>query len=118
MLISLLFPSILLKKEGFSDNVNEIIHTYSSIERVYLYINGYNPDYYYKWDVVDKVFVAILYMITFFISAMAAYLSFNCTWKGAVKNAFYRLIFALIAFLLGPFYLLWYFLINYLGNLC
>ena len=36
----------------------------------------------------------------------------------AVKNFFYRLIFATMAFLLGPLYLLWYFFVNYIGNLC
>ena len=118
MLISLLIPNILLKLEGFEDNENEIIHTYTSMERVYLYIMGYNPDFYYKWDVIDKILVAIIYMITFFISATAAYLSFKCTWKGAIKNFFYRLIFATMAFLLGPLYLLWYFFVNYIGNLC
>ena len=118
MLISLLIPYILLKLEGFADNENEVIHTYTSMERVYLYIMGYNPDFYYKCDVVDKIFVAIIYLITFFISATAAYLSFKCTWKGVIKNFFYRLMFAIVAFLLGPIYLLWYFFINYIGNLC
>ena len=59
MLISLLIPKILLKNEKFVDNENEITHTYTSMERVYLYIMGYNPDFYYKWDLVDKIFVAI-----------------------------------------------------------
>ena len=72
MLISLLIPNILLKLEGFEDNENEIIHTYTSMERVYLYIMGYNPDFYYKWDVIDNILVAIIYMITFIISETAA----------------------------------------------
>jgi hypothetical protein len=118
MLISLLIPKILLRKEKFVDNENEIIHTYTSMERVYLYIMGYNPDFYYKWDIVDKIIVAILYLITFFISISAAYLSFKCTWKGAMRNFFYRFIFAVFAFLLGPLYLIWYFFVNYIGNLC
>lgn len=118
MLISLLIPKILLKNEKFVDNENEITYTYTSMERIYLYIMGYNPDFYYKWDLVDKIFVAILYLITFLISISAAYLSFKCTWKGAIRNFFYRLIFAVFAFLLGPLYLIWYFFINYIGNLC
>ena len=119
MILILLSPYFLFKKkEGFSEDDNEIIHSYTSIERIYLYLFGFNPDFYYKWNLVDKIFVAILYMITFIISAIAAYLSFKCTWKGTLKNVFYRFLFAVIAFLLGPVYILWYFLVNYIGNLC
>ena len=38
MLISLLIPKILLKNEKFVDNENEITYTYTSMERIYLYI--------------------------------------------------------------------------------
>jgi hypothetical protein len=119
MIFILLFtPFLFKKKEGFSDNENEIIYTYTSIERIYLYLFGFNPDFYYKWNLVDKILVAILYMITFIISAIAAYLSYNCTWKGSIKNVFYRFLFSIVAFLLGPLYILWYFFVNYIGGLC
>jgi hypothetical protein len=45
-------------------------------------------------------------------------LSFKCTWGGTIKNIVLRVLFAFIAFLLGPIYLIWYFFVNYLGNLC
>ena len=54
----------------------------------------------------------------FIISIYAAYLSFSCTWKGIVSNIVARLLFGFAAFMLGPFYLLWYFFVNYLGNMC
>jgi hypothetical protein len=42
MLISLLFPKILLRNEKFVDNENEITHTYTSMERVYI-----------SWDIIQ-----------------------------------------------------------------
>jgi hypothetical protein len=91
---------------------------YTSIEKLYLYISGYNPDYYYRWTVIDYVYLAIIYIITFLISAGAAYLSFSCTWKDFVTNTVIRAFFAICAFMLGPIYLIWYFIFNYLGNMC
>jgi hypothetical protein len=91
---------------------------FTSIEKLYLYMNGYSPDYFYRWSLVDNIFLAILYIITFLISAIAAYLSFSCTWKGFVTNPVIRIFFAICAFMLGPIYLIWYFLINFVGNMC
>jgi hypothetical protein len=91
---------------------------YDIISALYLIMRGYNANYYYRWTVMDNVCIVLLYIVTFMISALAAYLSFSCTWKGLVDNIFVRLLFAFVAFLLGPFYLIWYILVNYLGNLC
>jgi hypothetical protein len=120
------FPS---DTERFSNGYNnlydkngELIETegvkYDIISAMYLIMRGYNANYYYRWTVMDNVCIVLLYIVTFLISALAAYLSFSCTWKGLVDNILVRLLFALVAFLLGPFYLIWYLLVNYLGNLC
>ena len=79
---------------------------------------GYNSNYYYRWRLIDNIFIIILYIITFLISIFAAYLSFTCNWKGTVNNILIKLIFAFCAFMLGPFYLVWFILVNYLGKLC
>jgi hypothetical protein len=104
------------------DKNGELIETegvkYDIISALYLIMRGYNANYYYRWTVMDNVCIVLLYIVTFLISALAAYLSFSCTWKGLVDNILVRLLFALVAFLLGPFYLIWYLLVNYLGNLC
>jgi len=104
------------------DKNGELIETegvkYDIISAMYLIMRGYNANYYYRWTVMDNVCIVLLYIVTFLISALAAYLSFSCTWKGLVDNILVRLLFALVAFLLGPFYLIWYLLVNYLGNLC
>lgn len=91
---------------------------FSAIEKLYLYIFGYNPDYFYRWALIDYIFVAIIYLLTFLISVGAAYLAYSCTWKGFVTNKIIRVFFAICAFMLGPVYLLWYFIVNYLGDLC
>ena len=91
---------------------------YDIISALYLIMRGYNANYYYRWGVMDHICVALLYIVTLMISLLAAYLSFSCTWKGLVDNIFVRLLFAFVAFLLGPFYLVWYILVNYLGDLC
>lgn len=100
----------------------EIIETdglrYDIISALYLIMRGYNANYYYSWGIMDKICVVLLYILTLLISAFAAYLSFSCTWKGLVDNILIRILFAFCAFMLGPFYLLWYVLVNYLGNMC
>ena len=128
MLIILLAPFFLLKNEKFSNipfsipaNLNsydEQDFSYTTIEKLYLILWGYKADYYYRWELIDKIFVAILYILTFLISVGAAYLSYKCTWGGTVQNIVMRIFFAFAAFMLGPVYLIWYFFVNYLGNLC
>ena len=128
MLIILLAPFFLLKNEKFSNipfsipaNLNsydEQDFSYTTIEKIYMILWGYKADYYYRWELIDKIFVAILYIATFLISASAAYLSYKCTWGGTIQNIALRVLFAFLAFMLGPIYLIWYFFVNYLGNLC
>jgi len=101
------------KKEKYENKIN-----YGSIKTMYLYILGYSPDLYYKWTLIDNIALAFLYIITFIISIVAAYLSYSCTWSDTFKNPFIRVVFAFIAFMLGPVYLVWYLLVNYLGGLC
>jgi hypothetical protein len=91
---------------------------YDIISALYLLLLGYNANYYYKWGVMDNIAVVLLYILTFSISVFAAYLSFTCNWKGLVNNMVIKLLFALFAFMLGPFYLVWFFLVNYLGKMC
>jgi hypothetical protein len=91
---------------------------YDIISALYLVMRGYNANYYYRWGIIDHICIVLLYILTFLISAFAAYLSFSCTWKGMIDNIIVRLLFAFIAFMLGPFYLIWYLLVNYLGGLC
>jgi hypothetical protein len=91
---------------------------YDIISALYLLLLGYNANYYYKWGVMDNIAVVLLYILTFSISVFAAYLSFTCNWKGLVNNLVIKLLFALFAFMLGPFYLVWFFLVNYLGKMC
>ena len=107
---------MLLLVENFNNNEDNI--NYRPIEVIYLYINGYNPEYLYRWTILDNIYIAILYIITFLISAGAAYLSFSCKWGGMVNNLFIRIVFAFAAFMLGPIYLIYYFIFNYLGKLC
>lgn len=102
--------------EKFDNNEVEI--TYNSIEVLYLYINGYNPNYTYRWTTLDNIYVAMLYILTLLIALVSAYLSFYCKWGGTVDNLIVRLIFAFFAFMFGPLYLIYYFIFNYLGNMC
>jgi hypothetical protein len=115
--------------EGFNTDYNniyekngEVIETdgvkYDIISALYLIMRGYNANYYYRWGIIDNICIVLLYILTLLISIFAAYLSFSCTWKGLVDNIIVRLLFAFVAFMLGPFYLVWYLLVNYLGNLC
>lgn len=100
--------------EPFSENEPQT----DGIKSLYLLANGYNAKYYYNWKVVDYIILALLYIIAFLISIGAAYLSYTCTWKGSVQNVFFRMITAFFAFMLGPIYIIYYILFNYLGNLC
>jgi hypothetical protein len=93
-------------------------YKYDIISILYLFMRGYNANHYYRWGVIDNICVVLLYILAFIISSLAAYLSFTCTWKGVVSNIMFRIFFAIIAFLLGPFYFVWFFLVNYLGDMC
>jgi hypothetical protein len=115
--------------EGFNTGYNNIydkhgniietdVLQYDIISAIYLIMRGYNANYYYRWGVMDNIAVVLLYILTLLISVYAAYLSFSCTWKGLFDNIIIRLLFAFVAFLFGPFYLLWFFFVNYLGKLC
>lgn len=106
------------KIERFESKYDKDDTDYSPIEKLYLYVFGYNPDYFYRWALIDYIFVAIFYLLTFLISAGSAYLAYSCTWKGFVTNKIIRVFFAICAFMLGPVYLLWYLIVNYLGGLC
>ena len=99
------------------EDKNNVIK-YDIISALYLRMLGYNSNYYYRWGIIDNIYIVLLYIVTFLISIFAAYLSFTCNWKGVVNNILIKLIFAFFAFMLGPFYLVWFFLVNYLGNLC
>ena len=100
-----------------NEDKNDVVK-YDIISALYLRMLGYNSNYYYRWGIIDNIYIVLLYIVTFLISIFAAYLSFTCNWKGVVNNILIKLIFAFIAFMLGPFYLVWFFLVNYLGNLC
>jgi hypothetical protein len=109
-------------KEGFNSD-REVIDQnnlvkYDIISALYLLLLGYNANYYYKWGVMDNICIVLLYILTLSISVFAAYLSYMCNWKGLVNNLVIKLLFALFAFMLGPFYLVWFFLVNYLGKMC
>ena len=115
--------------EGFHNEYNNVYDKngdiiendglkYDIISAIYLLMRGYNANYYYRWGIIDHICIVLLYILTLLISVFAAYLSFSCTWKGMIDNIMARLLFAFIAFMLGPFYLIWYFFVNYLGGLC
>ena len=99
------------------ENKNDVVK-YDIISALYLRMLGYNSNYYYRWGIIDNIYIILLYIVTFLISIFAAYLSFTCNWKGMINNILIKLIFAFFAFMLGPFYLIWYFFVNYLGKLC
>jgi len=50
------------------------------------------------------------------ISIYAAYLSYSCS--NQQTGVFSQILFTLLAFLLGPFYLIYYFFTNYLTGGC
>lgn len=86
---------------------------------IYLYLRDYNPTLEYKDLTISDIFlIALIWLISLIISFYAAYLSISCTWNGLIENMFLRFIFALCAFLLGPIYLLWYFIVNWLFRGC
>jgi hypothetical protein len=99
------------------ENKNDVVK-YDIISALYLIMLGYNANYYYRWGIIDNICIVLLYIFTLIISIFAAYLSFNCNWKIIDNNIFIKLLFALLAFIMGPFYLIWFFFVNYLGNLC
>ena len=124
----ILIPLLPKVKEGFNSSGNDFdnrdireennLVKYDIISAIYLLLLGYNANYYYKWGVMDNICIVLLYILTLSISVFAAYLSFTCNWKGLVNNLVIKLLFALFAFMLGPFYLVWFFLVNYLGKMC
>jgi hypothetical protein len=103
-------------KNGDPIQINS--YKYDIISILYLFMRGYSANHYYRWGVFDNICVILLYILAFLISSLAAYLSFTCTWKGIVSNLFVRLFFAFVAFMLGPFYFIWFFFVNYLGKMC
>jgi hypothetical protein len=114
MILALYLNKLLASTEKFENEEN----TLDGIKSLYLYFIGYNAKFYYNFTVIDYVLLAILYIITFLISAGAAYLSFTCTWNGIVTNIYLRLFTAVFAFMLGPIYMIWYLLVNHIGQLC
>jgi hypothetical protein len=123
--IPLITSNLYKDGEQFTNNyntTNDVIENdvvkYDIISALYLLMLGYNSNYYYRWGIIDKICIALLYILTFLISIFSAYLSFTCDWKGMFNDITIRLLFAFSAFMLGPFYLVWFFLINYLGKMC
>jgi hypothetical protein len=114
-----------LYNEGFNNyyainndiDKNDVVK-YDIISALYLRMLGYNSNYYYRWGIIDNIYIVLLHIVTFLISIFAAYLSFTCNWKGMINNILIKLLFAFFAFMLGPFYLVWFFLVNYLGKMC
>jgi len=104
---------------AINNNIDENkIIKYDIISALYLRMLGYNSNYYYRWGIIDNIYIILLYILTFLISILAAYLSFTCNWKGMINSIFIKLLFAFVAFMLGPIYLIWYFFVNYLGKFC
>jgi len=124
LLIIPLFANPFFNKEGFNNDNNRNddeengVLKHDIISALYLVMLGYNANYYYRWGIMDNICIVLLYILTLIISIFAAYLSFNCNWKIIDNNIFIKLLFALLAFIMGPFYLIWFFFVNYLGNLC
>ena len=92
--------------------------SHSPIQIVYLNMLGFNSNYYYKWTLFDNICLIVLYIATFIISAISAYLSYSCNWSNMEDIIILKLVFAFIAFMLGPIYLIYYYFMNYLGKLC
>jgi len=118
----LIIPLFANPYEGFNNDKdngeeNDVVK-YDIISALYLVMLGYNANYYYRWGIMDNICIVLLYILTLIISIFAAYLSYNCNWKVIDNNIFVKLLFALIAFMLGPLYLIWFFFVNYLGKLC
>jgi len=125
ILLPLIASNLYKECERFANNYNtnnDVIENdvvkHDVISALYLLMLGYNANYYYRWSIIDNICIALLYILTFLISIFSAYLSFTCDWKGMFNDITIRLLFAFSAFMLGPFYLVWFFLINYLGKMC
>ena len=58
---------------------------------------------------------AIALLIDIFLACYAAYLSYNCKYQTGKAS---RIMFTIIAFILGPIYLIYYFFVNYLSGTC
>jgi hypothetical protein len=125
ILLPLIASNLYKESERFANNyttTNDVMENdgvkHDVISALYLLMLGYNANYYYRWGIIDNICIALLYILTFLISIFSAYLSFTCDWKGLFNDFTIRLLFAFSAFMLGPFYLVWFFLINYLGKMC
>ena len=125
ILLPLIASNLYKDSERFANNytiTNDVMENdgvkHDVISALYLLMLGYNANYYYRWGIIDNICIALLYILTFLISIFSAYLSFTCDWKGLFNDFTIRLLFAFSAFMLGPFYLVWFFLINYLGKMC
>jgi len=112
MILSYYLQNLIYPSEPFENKEPD------GITVIYLYLFGYSPRYYYRFKLIDYIFLAVFYMLALAISIYAAFLSYTCTWKGLVTNQFLRIFSAIFAFMLGPFYLIWYVLVNYLGGMC
>ena len=112
MILTYYLQKSLFPKESFQNKEPD------GITVIYLYLFGYSPRFYYKFRIIDYIFLAVFYMFALVISIYSAYLSYKCTWKGLVTNPFLRIFSAIFAFMLGPIYLIWYALVNYLGGMC
>ena len=125
ILLPLIASNLYKESERFANNyntTNDVMENdgvkHDVISALYLLMLGYNANYYYRWGIIDNICIVLLYILTFLISIFSAYLSFTCDWKGLFNDITIRLLFAFSAFMLGPFYLVWFFLINYLGKMC
>ena len=125
ILLPLIASNLYNESERFANNyntTNDVMENdgvkHDVISALYLLMLGYNANYYYRWGIIDNICIVLLYILTFLISIFSAYLSFTCDWKGLFNDITIRLLFAFSAFMLGPFYLVWFFLINYLGKMC
>ena len=59
--------------------------------------------------------ILIVQILSILLSLYAAYLSYSCSAQNGDTS---RFMFTIIAFVLGPFYLLYYFFANYLPGIC
>ena len=125
-MLMLLINRIINENNENNENIVEKYNNYENgfnfenkpLEKIYLMINGYNPEYMYNWKVIDKIYVFFIYVIAFCISCASAYLSFNCNWNGFNNNVIIKALFSFISFMLGPIYLIYYFIFNYIGKMC
>ena len=116
-MLLLTISNIFNKKEKFT-NVKKEGET-DGIFKLYLLMRDYNQDVHYsQLQLEDYIILSLMYLVFLIISVYSAYLSFSCTWNGAIDNLFIRLILAACAFLLGPIYLIWYFIVNFLFGAC